>query len=348
MEMMRHRLDRNYLTPLAIIILLCIFFGCSVKKAEIAKGGICQVGFQENVWEDTQRNRLIKAAIWYPSSVPSEKIRYMKIYPGKAKKDASILEGTFPLVLISHGTGGHCYSQYYLSEFLASNGYIVVAVEHPFDNLSDNSQAYTIKNLWHRPKDISFVLSQVLHKSKFVDSIDTSRVGIIGHSLGGYTALVLAGAVPNWSYVIEFCKSPGDRKTYCEKVQEELEQWKQGNYYDYSKLYDNRIKAVFVMAPGVPHVFKKSEMRNVTIPVYIVTSGRDEILKGDEKRYLKIFPAPPKHLEFPDAGHFVYLMECPLIGKMTAWTVCRDKGTPRSEIHPKLQQESLQFFNQHL
>lgn len=161
-------------------------------------------------------------------------------------------------------------------------------------------------------------MSQLLDKSKFANHIDSSQIGILGHSLGGYTALVLAGAVPNWFYAIEFCLSPGASNVFCEKVKDELKLWKEGNYYDYTQLYDNRIKAVFAMAPGFPQVFKKPEMKSVKISIYIVISGKDEILKGDEKRYLQIFPTPPQHLEFSEAGHFVYLMECPLLAKFFA------------------------------
>lgn len=115
-------MTKKYSIFFIIMILFSAFFNGCVKNVEFVKRGIYQVGLQESVWEDSKRNRSIETAIWYPTSIPSETIRYMSVYPGMAKKDAPILKGAYPLLLISHGTGGHRYNQYYLSEFLASYG----------------------------------------------------------------------------------------------------------------------------------------------------------------------------------------------------------------------------------
>jgi predicted dienelactone hydrolase len=327
--------------------LSALICGCANNVQAQERGGR-HVGVQESVWKDAKRNRTIKTAIWYPTSAPAGTIRYMSVFSGRAKKDAPIDKGTFPLLLVSHGTMGHRYNQYYLSEFLASHGYIVAAVEHPLDNYSDDTDAHTIRNLWNRPKDVSFVLTQMLERSAFAGSIDSSKIGVIGHSLGGYTALVLAGAVPNRSHIIKLCASPGEFKPICDKVKDELRQWSEGKYYDYTQLHDPRFKAAFAMAPGVPFAFKKPDMERVRIPIFIVVSGKDEILHGEEKRYAKIFPTPPEWLELPDAGHFVYLMECPFFVRILAWIPCRDIGVPRSKIHPKLQKAALSFFERRL
>ena len=102
------------------------------------------------------------------------------------------------------------------------------------------------------------------------------------------------------------------------------------------------------MAPAHPLAFKKQAMTQVKVPVYIVISGKDELLKGYDKRYLEMFAEKPKSLEFPEAGHFVYLMDCPPLVKSSAPIPCSDIGTDRVFIHPRVQRESLEFFKKHL
>ncbi len=104
------------------------------------------------------------------------------------------------------------------------------------------------------------------------------------------------------------------------------------------------------MAPALGQAFGKQDMKRVEIPVFMVASGNDDILPEpfNIQQYLKTLPKAPEFHEFPKAGHFVYLAECPMLVKLIAMTACRDSGTPRSEIHPKLRELSLSFFRHNL
>lgn len=121
--------------------------------------------------------------------------------------------GPFPLLMFSHGSNGDPHLYVSLTEYLASHGYIVVAPEHTGNRFVDNA-AFLItmglgceallsrpcrdadaKSAVDRPKDIRFVLDQVLagHASVAPAVIDASRIGMYGHSFGGYTTLAVAG-----------------------------------------------------------------------------------------------------------------------------------------------------------
>lgn len=91
---------------------------------------------------------------------------------------------------------------------LASTGYIVVTVDHPYDagivTYPDNTTVFaadietdaeTTEDLYVRAKDMSFVLDQLSIPSVIsrlipglACGINVSKVGIFGHSLGGATA----------------------------------------------------------------------------------------------------------------------------------------------------------------
>jgi predicted dienelactone hydrolase len=120
--------------------------------------------------------------------------------------------GPFPLLLFSHGGGGDPGSYISLTEYLASHGYIVVAPEHTGNLFVDFYAAAltglgceallsrpcpddVAKSAVDRPQDIRFVLDQVLAGNASVApaAIDASRIGMYGHSFGGYTTLVVAG-----------------------------------------------------------------------------------------------------------------------------------------------------------
>lgn len=120
--------------------------------------------------------------------------------------------GPFPLLMFSHGSDLDPHFYVSLTEYLASHGYIVVAPEHTGNRFVDNyASAITglgcgtllirpcrdadVKSAVDRPRDIRFVLDQVLAGNASVGPavIDASRIGMYGHSFGGYTTLVVAG-----------------------------------------------------------------------------------------------------------------------------------------------------------
>lgn len=319
----------------------------SQKIPDFQRLGNYYAGYQELEFEDKARNRLIKTALWYPTHTPSKEVKYLA-FKGFASKNAPLAEGSFPLLLVSHGTGGHRYNQYYLSEALASHGYIVAALEHPFNNAFDNQDQGTVANLWNRPKDVSFVLDQLLNNQDLTSMLNQNQIGFIGHSIGGYTGFVLAGAIPDLTLVIDYCREYPEDWLMCNKVEREME-LPENDKLDFSVLVDTRIKALMLLAPALGQAFEKKDMVNVHRPVLLITSGQDEVLikPHNIQRYLKALPESPKHETFPNAGHYVYLHECPIIVKIIAGSACRDIGTPRAEIHPQLQQIAVFFFHQH-
>lgn len=137
---------------------------------------------------DTTRNRLIPVAMYKP----------------KTKKPAARQK----LVIFSHGygenKGGDNLVYSYLTESLASEGYLVVSVQHelPTDSLlamTGNLQI-TRRGNWERGADnILFVLNQ-LKKTK--PALDYKHVILVGHSNGGDMTALFAHKYPSLAYKI--------------------------------------------------------------------------------------------------------------------------------------------------
>jgi predicted dienelactone hydrolase len=83
-----------------------------------------------------------------------------------------------------------------ISTFLAKNGYIFAMLEHYGNNRNNNELEKSIKNLQYRPRHLSLTIDYLLRENIFGQSIATDKIGVIGHSFGGYTALALAGGKP--------------------------------------------------------------------------------------------------------------------------------------------------------
>jgi predicted dienelactone hydrolase len=112
-----------------------------------------------------------------------------------------------PLVIFSHGFGGVNTQSVFIMKAMAQAGYLVMAPNHKdarFGGGLKPEVSFVKSGSWNdqtyadRRNDIVNLL-QALHNDPAWDKqIDWSKLALSGHSLGGYTALGLAGAWPSW------------------------------------------------------------------------------------------------------------------------------------------------------
>ena len=167
-------------------------------------------------WRGAQRQAL-RTMIWFPADpalteqphdIGPPGTAYFRGAPLAANAPLWPARKTYPLIVMSHGTGGTADTLDWIAAPLAAAGYIVVAVDHPGNNALEPMTWDGFTLWWERATDLSEVLDGVLADPVLGPHVDRDRIGALGFSLGGYTVLELAGARTNFAAFMAFCKSP--------------------------------------------------------------------------------------------------------------------------------------------
>jgi dienelactone hydrolase len=119
-----------------------------------------------------------------------------------AVRDASAEAGLFPLILYSHPSMFHRRAATFLCTHLSSQGYVVAALDHSEvvakelgaqKNESPAQRDARLKAaIDSRVPDLRFLLESVLNGATQIGICpDASRIGVVGHSFGGWTALAV-------------------------------------------------------------------------------------------------------------------------------------------------------------
>lgn len=125
-------------------------------------------------WRGANTHALV-TTIWYPAT--SSSVEHPTDIPGlsdvfvlgSTARDADLAATTskFPLIVMSHGTGGTGLTMSWLGIELARHGYIVAAVNHPGNNGAEPYTAGGFSTWWERARDLSVVIDSMLDDSTF-------------------------------------------------------------------------------------------------------------------------------------------------------------------------------------
>jgi predicted dienelactone hydrolase len=320
------------------------------------------VGFAAIRTHDPVNGGDISGYVFYPSA-EAKGVTWRGPYELDATANAAAIPGAKPLVMISHGHGGSDLGHHDLATYLASHGFIVAAITHPKDNFRDSSgDGHAVVQVG-RPIQISATLSYLLQSPRWKPLIDSSRIGVAGFSNGGYTALLLVGAVPRFTRIVRHCRLHPDDQNLCTplaKLEAEAAQHGQTieqpidslqrSLHRWGNTDDPRVRAAFVMAP-FSSVFDAAGLARINRPVFLYYGQDDHVLLP---RYNVLHVAPLIGTlvgikMIPKAGHYVFLSPCSreLLGD--APDICQDPpGVDRVAVHGQINAAALAFFRKEL
>jgi len=311
------------LTAALFVVLQFGAHAAAAPRVSIDCDGPQSVGYRVLALEDGR-----KVAVWYPAAAPEQPMAYSRTnygFMGHVALDAPPLAACprVPLVLFSHDLGGGALQSIFVTEELARHGYVVAAPDHrdagcPIgsDELKPlrTDKWFSSPNEWsdqsdvERLHDLREVIRVVANDPQLAPIVDSTNVGAMGHSLGGYSVLGMAGAWPLW-------KTP-------------------------------EIKAVVAFSGFVEPYVARGLLSKMGVPTMYQVARYDrdmQRLEGENQAFL--LTAPPKYfVELKDTAHFDFEWTNLLCLGQTSVAACL-KTKPNAAV---IDRYTLEFFDRHL
>ena len=276
-------------------------------------------GFQQLNIEDETQGAIIPAIVLYPTATPASPAIFGP-YTLDVSMDAPISSGRFPLVVISHGNGGTHIIYRTIGLHLARHGYVVAMIEHPGNNRVDNALEGTYENLVNRPRHVQLTIDALMAHPAFAGALLPDQVAIVGHSLGGYTALALAGGKPRF---------------------------KDGREIEVAA--DARIRALVLLTPATPWYQHEGGLAEVRLPILMLTAEHDPYTpEWHAEVVLNSVPdrSLVRYRMVENAGHFSFLSPYPPKLRSMGFLPTTDpEGFDREAFHEVLPEEIREFLD---
>ena len=270
--------------------------------------------------DESRNDRTIAVDIWYPAEDNGEQL--VAYRAGKITVPSTIMQGVYfaidspkvlppqdgtngyPLLIFSMGSGSIRNQSARLMEHLASWGFVVCSPDHPGNSFNDPPFPSIPFSVQDRPKDVSFVIDNML-SPEYVDRFHlhkTKGVGVLGHSYGGTTSLLVApNAHSEWS--------------------------------------DERVKAIMPIAPaaegtdeeiqssgvnwgaGMSSDLLRNSLPNIVVPSMVV-GGENDVSTPVDRQNVAVFDKtnglPRFNVVIPQAGHTSFADICPLFDRLSS------------------------------
>ena len=324
-------------------------------------GPSANVAYRRLDLHDAVTGESFPVAVWYPTAappaplfvagdlsacrLPAMRCRWIA-FEMRVAPDAAPAPGSFGLVVISHGAAGLAVNHHDLAMALAASGYVAAAPKHPLGAGNDISGP----GVWvGRPRQVSGIIDAMTRDPALGPRIDQKRIGVVGHSNGGYTALSVAGARPTPTAIIEHCRRHPDDTRFCScggaATREATAA--SGAIPD---VHDRRVRAIVVMAPNVAP-FTDEALSRVAVPVRIYGAERDDLTRVTyhTERLARALPAGAEYRVVERAGHFSFVTRFPAALQLLAGEAARDPdGVDRDALHAAINPEIVGFFDRKL
>jgi len=275
-----------------------------------------------------KRDRLLVVDVWYParaepgaahavysaafpSELPAPPAHFT--VPGIAVRGAPFSGGPYPLVIVSHGYSNAPAAMTWITENLASKGYVVAAIHHDDPPITDSAKF--VGPILRRPLDIAFVGATLQRKLAARHWIDPQRTALIGYSMGGYGVLTAAGAALDPNGPLAKQVPGGLLLPYC-----------QGGALQ-GAVRVAHLRAIVAISPagGPPwSAWGASGLAAIRAPLLLINGNRDRTV-GYRRAGLRVFEqavhAPRYLLTLEEAGHDIGLDPAPRQMRDSLWNL---------------------------
>lgn len=211
---------------------------------------------------DNKRNRTFNVLIYQPQRLRTDKT---------------------PVVIISHGLASRPEDFAHWGQHLASYGYVVALPQHIGSDSEQikallnglSREVFSFNEFVDRPLDVSFVIDELERRNnpEFNGKLDLNRVGVMGHSFGGYNMLVLGGATLNFPNLETTCNQARWSPNVALLLQ--CRALKLPPEKQEINLKDDRVKAILTVNPVAGDIFGAQGLNNLKIPVAFAAGSSD-------------------------------------------------------------------------
>ncbi len=258
------------------------------------------------------------------------------------KVHAPAAGGPFPVVVVSHGAGGDWDTHAAQARHLASHGHVVLCLEHVGSNRDRltrglqvmrnlDAMIHDAREVFARPVDVGFAIDRAEEWNRSHGTLrgrlDVERIGVLGHSFGAFTTMVICGMRPAIEWLtprVEPGRGLGP------------------------SLRDPRVRCGVALSPqgvGEPFFIRES-FGSLAAPLLGISGAQDRQQGGlppeNRRQAFTLWPRGPhrfiwlanaRHLDFTDSGD---------VGR---------RGLPsptRADVQPVVRAATLLFFAAHL
>jgi predicted dienelactone hydrolase len=252
---------------------------------------------------DSIQNARVASWLLYPSAAPAQATRF-GAYEVQLAMDAPVARAGLPLVALSHGNGSTPWVHRGLALHLVQAGFAVLMIEHPGNDRNDNSLGFSggqgrvkFALLEHRPRHVRLAVDSAL-ADELTGAKLARNYAVIGESIGGYTALAIAGGhattLPDELDVSQLRATASELAKLAVEVRTQP---------------DERVRAIVLFSPAPFFFMADGSLTAVRVPVLLRCGTLDQICPPAQIRMcLRSLPNQEQlqGSEIAGAGHFSF------------------------------------------
>lgn len=291
---------------------------------------------------DTGRPAMVN--LWYPQGTCAEPaVRF-------CLADSAV---TSKPVVLSHGSMGSAAEYSWLGRSLADAGFIVVGVNHYGESPIYGKQTQDPRSsafVWQRAQDVSALLTRLAGEKLFQRAVDWNNVVAIGHSAGGQTVSLLAGARYDLRQLAAHCGSEAGKADLSCNYGRNAGSAPAAFVALFNANYqDVRVRKMVLMDPALGPALIRESLHAIALPALFIGATHNDFLPWEDHgaRYASGIHGARNILLEGQEGHFIFLAPCRHPVKVMGVSLCEDRpGVDRAAVQVALAREIAGFVRQ--